>query len=939
MRKFILSLAALLIGATSVSAQGLQPIPTDKDLRVGKLENGMTYYIRHNEKPKGQASFYILHDVGAIQENDDQQGLAHFLEHMAFNGTKNLPGKTMINYLEKIGVMFGYNLNAGTSWDYTEYMVKDVPVAREGAVDTALTILHDWSHFIALEPSEIDSERGVIMEELRTRDGAQWRSTIAMLKALYKDTKYAERNLIGYLDGLKSFDHKALEEFYHTWYRPDYQSIYVIGDIDVDAVEAKIKTLMSDIPAADPDAPAKEVIMVPGNEEPIISIFSDPEMQNSSVRMFAKRDALPREINNTLQRSAINTVIAMAESMENARLQEMRMKPDAPFLSAYMGEGQVFVNPTLEATTFVAQTEDGKLLDGFRAIYTEMERMRRHGFTQAEFERAQTDLLRSAERQYANRNDVENDTYAERYIDAHRNNYAMPDAETEWQIDSMLISSLSVADVNSAYSSLTAPDKNLVIVLNSIAKEGVEIPTEEQIKAVIAEVSASEIEPYADDTVKEPLIPESVRLKGSKVKKTAYNESLGTTEWTLKNGITVVVKPTMLKADEVRLDVTAKGGLSTLTDEEYYTGDFLPIVAAMSGVGKFSANDLKKQLSGITASAGLSIDSYEHGIGAASSPKDIETMLQLVYLNFTSPRFDENDLNTMKKMYSSYFANIESNPDYIAQREYMKTLYGDNPRRQLTSRAQIEALQLDDMPAVYHKLYDNAKNFRFTFVGNVDLDELRPLVEKYIGSLPVKGAELDVVDDGVRAVKGVVTNDFKQEMQQPKVSVMLSYTGQIDYTPENRMAMTLLSQALDSRYLQSIREEKGGTYGVQVNASVEKDPIEAYDMLIKFDTNAKQADELIEIAIAELEKIAQEGPRADDIAKTKEFLVKNYNNTLEKNGGWINAIERWYDEGYDYKAEYLTTVEKVGAEQVKALAAKILADNNKNLVIMRPAQN
>ncbi len=301
MRKFILSLAALLIGATSVSAQGLQPIPTDKDLRVGKLENGMTYYIRHNEKPKGQASFYILHDVGAIQENDDQQGLAHFLEHMAFNGTKNLPGKTMINYLEKIGVMFGYNLNAGTSWDYTEYMVKDVPVAREGAVDTALTILHDWSHFIALEPSEIDSERGVIMEELRTRDGAQWRSTIAMLKALYKDTKYAERNLIGYLDGLKSFDHKALEEFYHTWYRPDYQSIYVIGDIDVDAVEAKIKTLMSDIPAADPDAPAKEVIMVPGNEEPIISIFSDPEMQNSSVRMFAKRDALPREINNTDQ--------------------------------------------------------------------------------------------------------------------------------------------------------------------------------------------------------------------------------------------------------------------------------------------------------------------------------------------------------------------------------------------------------------------------------------------------------------------------------------------------------------------------------------------------------------------------------------------------------------------------------------------------------------
>ncbi|MDE7129782.1 MAG: insulinase family protein, partial [Alistipes sp.] len=421
----------------------------------GKLDNGMTYYIRHNEKPKGQASFYILHDVGAIQENDDQQGLAHFLEHMAFNGTKNLPGKTMINYLEKIGVMFGYNLNAGTSWDYTEYMVKDVPV-REGTVDTALMILHDWSYFIALEPSEIDSERGVIMEELRTRDGAGWRSTIAMLKALYKDTRYAERNLIGYLDGLKSFDHSALESFYHTWYRPDYQSIYIIGDIDVDEIEAKIKTLMADIPAASADAPQKEVIIVPDNEEPIISIFADPEMQTSSVRMFAKRQALPKEINNTMQRSIIDLVLNFAMTMEDARLEEIRMKPDAPFISAGMGEGQVFVNPTLESTMFVAQTEDGKLADGFRAIYTEMERMRRHGFTQGEFERAKDNIMRAAERQYNNRNDVDNNAYADRYIDAHRNNYAMPDAETEWQIDSMLISSITVEAVNEAYASLTA---------------------------------------------------------------------------------------------------------------------------------------------------------------------------------------------------------------------------------------------------------------------------------------------------------------------------------------------------------------------------------------------------------------------------------------------------------------------------------------------------
>lgn len=937
MKRVLFFVAALLVGVSTVSAQGLVPIPTDENLRVGKLDNGMTYYIRHNEKPKGQASFFILHDVGAIQENDDQQGLAHFLEHMAFNGTKNLPGKTMINYLEKVGVMFGYNLNAGTSWDYTEYKIMDVPVAREGTIDTALMILHDWSYFIALQPEEIDSERGVIMEELRTLDNASWRSLIAMTKALYKGTRYENRNLIGYLDGLKSFDHAALEQFYHTWYRPDYQSIYIVGDVDVDQIESKIKTLMADIPAAPADAPQKEVIIVPDNEEPIISIFADPEMQSSSLRMFAKRQALPKEINNTMQRSVIDLVLNFAMTMEDARLEEIRMKPDAPFISAGMGEGQPFINPTLEATTFYVQTEDGKLADGFRAIYTEMERMRRHGFTQGEFERAKEDLMRSAERQYNNRNDVENTTYVKRYIDAHRNNYAMPDAETEWQLDSMLLSTITVEAVNEAYSSLTAPDKNLVIILNSPLKEGVEIPTEDQIKAIIAEVEASEIEPYADNTVKEPLIPEGTKLKGSAVKKTAFNESLGTTEWTLKNGIKVVFKPSDLKADEVRLDIVSKGGLSILTDEEYYTGDYLPVVASMSGVGKFSSNDLKKQLSGKSASVGLKADNYSHGMTGVGSPKDIETLLQLVYLNFTAPRFDEGDLNTMKKMYMSYFANLESNPDYIASREYMKTLYGDNPRRQVASAAQIEALELAAMPAVYAKLFGNAANFRFTIVGNVDAETLRPLVEKYIGSLPVKGAKLAVVDDGVRAVEGVVTNDFSTAMQQPKVSVYLSYTGETAYTPENRIAMLLLSQALNSRYLQSIREEKGGTYGVGVQGSVDEDPIENYELLIQFDTNAEMADELLEIAIAEIEKIAAEGPLAEDIAKTKEFLVKNYNNTLEKNAGWISAINRWYDEGYDFKADYLKTLESVDADAVKALAAKILNDNNKNLVIMRPA--
>lgn len=459
-------LVAAAFAMTSAMAQlnPMEPIPADKDVRTGKLENGMTYYIRHNEKPKGQADFHILHDVGAIQENDSQQGLAHFLEHMAFNGTKNLPGKQMIEYLEKIGVKFGANLNAGTSWDMTSYMMKDVPTSREGIIDSALLILHDWSHFIALQPEEIDSERGVIMEELRTRDGASWRSTMKMLQALGKGTKYEHRNLIGYLDGLKGFQHKELEDFYNTWYRPDYQAVVIVGDIDVDAVENKLKTLMSDIPAPAADAAQKEVITVPDNEEPIISIYTDPEMQGSRVQVFVKRPAVPEQYNNLVYGEMLDVVQAYMTTMENARLQEISMQPDAPFLGAGMNSGSIGVIPTLEATTFVAMTQDGKLAQGFEALYTEMEKVRRYGFTQGEFERAQNDLMRRAERSYTNRNDRRNAEFVQTYLDNYQQNTPMPDAETEWQLDSMLIKALNVEAVNAFAQQAIYPNNQVIVI-------------------------------------------------------------------------------------------------------------------------------------------------------------------------------------------------------------------------------------------------------------------------------------------------------------------------------------------------------------------------------------------------------------------------------------------------------------------------------------------
>uniref|UniRef100_UPI00405730F7 M16 family metallopeptidase n=1 Tax=Alistipes sp. TaxID=1872444 RepID=UPI00405730F7 len=937
MRKLFFAFVALMIGVTSIYAQDpMAPLPMDPAVRVGKLDNGLTYYIRHNEKPKGQASFYIYHDVGAVQEDDDQQGLAHFLEHMAFNGTKNLPGKQLIEKLETIGVQFGLNLNAFTSWDCTQYMVMDLPVSEEN-VDLALLILHDWSQFIALQPAEIDSERGVIKEELRTRDGAGLRAQNDMIKNLFKGSIYEHRNLIGYLEGLESFDHVALENFYHKWYRPEYQAIVIVGDIDVDQIESKIKALMADIPASPADAAQKEVVTVPATEEPIISIFSDPELTQSSVMMFARREALPKELKGTMVGYSTDLIYSFVMQMMSARFDEIAQKADAPILGGGMSEGGIGICPTMESTMFTATAHEGRIIDAFRTIYTEMERMRRFGFTAGEFERAQQEILRYAERQYTNRNDVDNDSYAQRYLNHYADGSSMMDAETEWQLDQMLINSVTVDDINAAYSQLVRPNENLVILARSPQKEGLVIPTEEEIKAVIAEVSAAELEAYADNTVKKPLIDPALKLKGSPVKATAENESLGFTEWTLKNGIKVVVRPSTLKADEVFVNATSKGGCSMLTDEEYYNGAFLGMVMGQSGISEFSANELNKQLAGKSAYASVGVDSYEHAVNAGGSPKDIETILQLVYLNFTAPRFDETDLQNMKNMYVPYFKNMESDPNYIVGREFQKTIYGDHARRQITSAAQIEAINIPALQTIHSKLFGYADDFRFVIAGNVDLETLKPLVEKYIGSLPTsKKVEYAVVDDGVRFAEGEVTNDFRTPMQQPKVSVRLVYSGDMEDNAKNRLIVDLLTRALDSRYMISIREEKGGTYGVSVQGGIDEHPVEKYMVAIVFDTNEQLADELIEICDKEIRKIAEEGPLADDVAKSKEFLQKNYANVLENNSGWMSAITRWYEEGYNYKEQYLGILESVTLDDVKAFAQQMLEDGNRTLVVMRP---
>ena len=939
MRKILFAVVALVVGITAAQAQinPQQPIPADKEIRQGVLPNGLTYYIRHNEKPKGMANFYIVHDVGAVQEADNQQGLAHFLEHMAFNGTKNYPKKTLIEYLEKIGVKFGANLNAFTSWDLTQYYMTDVPVARESVVDSTLLILHDWSHYISLLPEEIDAERGVISEELRGRDNASWRSSVKMLQAVGKGTIYAERNLIGYLDGLKSFTYDDLRQFYHKWYRPDYQTVVVVGDIDVDKVEQKIKSMMADIPAPAPDAAKKEVINIPQNDEPIVSINADPEMQQTNLMIFYKSQAIPKQYRGTVAAELAEYIKAYASIMVRERLNDISRKPDAPFLNAGVSiGGNMGICPTLDTSFGQVMTQDGKLLEGYKALLTEMERMRRYGFTEGEFERAKNVMLSRIESHYNSRGDREHEFYAERCIDNFRLGTAIPDAETEYQLDKQIVEMIPLEAVNQTVKQAYDPLKNCVIVVNSPKKDGVAVPTEAELVGALKAAVAADVKPFEDNVKKEPLISDESALKGSPVKKEKINEAIGTTEWTLKNGIQVVVKQTPYEADNIALTATSWGGLALMSDEEYYSAQMMSVVMNMSGISKFSATDLRKQLSGKQAAAAVSISQYKHGVSGSSTLKDVETMMQLFYLQFTAPRFEKDGYDTFMKRYHSILANQMSSPDFVFNKNVVSTLYGDNFRRQQLTPELLDKVKLEQMAAIHKRFYSNAADFRFTFVGNMSPEQLKPLVEKYIGSLPTAKSKAKMVDDNVRTVKGGVDSEFKVKMEQPKVSVFFAFVGDSKADIKDRMTMTYLTQALRNRYTQSIREEKGGTYGVSVSGGISTEPTGEYSVQMQFDTNEQMANELADIIVAEVKKIATEGPLAEDMDKTREFLLKDYKKSLEQNDWYWTVLNRYYDYKLDYAKDYEPMITAITSDDVKALAARMLEDKNMIKVVMRP---
>ena len=921
MKRLFIFIAAIFAAAM---AFGQTPLPNDPAVRTGKLENGMTYYIRHNDQPAQRAEFYLATDVGAFQEDDDQDGLAHFLEHMCFNGTKNFPGKSLLEWLQSIGSEFGRNINASTGFEQTQYMLNNIPVVRESILDSCLLVLHDYSHFVTNDPAEIDAERGVILEEKRTRNDASWRLFEKSLPYYYGDTPYARRTLIGGEEQLKTFKYESLTRFYETWCRPDLQAVIVVGDVDVDQVENKIKTIFADIPAAVNPQP-KVLHKIPDNVDPIIGILTDPEMTSSSIEVMWKSEPMPKELMNTDVAFMMDIIKTYIRLIMRERFTDITSQPDAPFLG-----GSFYISNlcnSCDATEGSVSFKEGDAINAFTAFMTELEKMKRFGFTDGEVQRAKDNIISSYERRVEAAPTRKNAEFVYPLLYNFYDNKPYMEPEMELQLAQMVCSQLNAALLSQVAAQLLT-DENMVILYNGPEKAGLTNPTEEEIKAVLAAVKNAEIAANVEENLNEPFI--SGDLKGSKVKKEGQT-IYGATEWTLKNGVKVVVLPTQYKQDQILFNLSMDGGMSLVSTEDKvsFEDNIWALFQSNAGISKFSGTQVPKMLAGKNLSVSPYIGGTKHGVSGSSTPKDFETALQIAYLYFADPRFDEKEYETGIQQIKAILPNIANNPQFIFQNEMNKILYGNNPRIVQLNDETLAKANLATIERVYRELFKDAAGATLNIVGNVNPAEIKPLVEKYIGSI-AKGKKADQVnkDNIISIIKGKVDETVKIAMETPKSTVLQVYTAYMPVDTKTEVALEVANYVLDMIYTKTIREDEGGTYGVGTAMVGQREPEERVVIQISFDTNPEQAPKLRELALKGLKELAENGPELEKFNMAIENFKKNIPETRLNNSYWMNNISEYLEHGYDYDAEYEAAVNSVTPEDVKAVLQAVLAQNN-----------
>lgn len=935
MRKFLLVAAALLSAfAFSAKAQ-MEQLPNDPAVRKGKLDNGMTYYIMKNSNPAGRAEFYLATNVGAIQETPDQDGLAHFLEHMCFNGTRNFPGKGILNYLQSIGASFGGNVNASTGVEQTTYMLTNIPLVRQSVIDTCILIIHDYSHFVTCDPAEIDAERGVIIEERRQRRTADWRMYEKTLPYYYGDSKYGSCTLIGSQENLENFKPESLTSFYRTWYRPDLQAIIIVGDVDPDYVEGKIKEIFADIPAP-VDPKPKDVIKIPGNKEPVIGIITDPEAVRTSVQVLWKGDAMPEEYNSTVVGEMSDLIKSVIGNVMAERFDDITAGADAPFLNASFGIGNMC--ETMEVVIGRVSAHEGDAVNAFKAYLTELEKMKKFGFSADEIKRAKDNILAYYESAAKKADTRKNAELVEPLLNNFFDNYSYMTPETEYEVVKQIFSMLPDQAINQTLASVI-PDSNMVVIYNGPEKEGLAVPTADDFKTALKEVMESEIKPNEAETIDSELLDPS-SLKGSAVKSVSEG-AYGSEVWTLKNGMKVVVRPSDIEKNKVIFTLMKQGGKSLIPTEDLYSfeDNIWGAYLNNSGVSKFSSTVLAKMLAGKNVTSSPYISSLRHGISGTSATQDIETALQLVYLQFTDPRFDKNEYEQGLKQLNAILPNYVKRPDYRFTCEYTDLLFGKNPRiiildESLPAKASLSVIEKD-----YRMLFNDAAGAVFTICGDFDPDTVRPLVEKYLGSIKKGKKALKWTDPHVEVLPGKETRDFKVDMQTPKVTVLEVFTADMGkYSVKDEVALSAATYILDMRYTKSLREDEGGTYGAQTYGVIDIFPKAEAMLQVYFDTKPAAADKLVRLSLDGLESLAADGPSAEEFDMAQKNLKKKLPESRISNNYWLSSLRFEELYGIDYDKEYEDAVNSITAEDVKNVLARILASGNARTAIMRPGE-
>ena len=931
MKRIFFFIAAIFAATV---AFGQSPLPNDPAVRVGELENGLKYYIRHNDQPAQRAEFWIATDAGAHQEEDHQDGLAHFFEHMCFNGTKNFPGKSMLDYLQSIGAEFGRNINASTGFEVTQYMLNNIPVVRESIIDSCLLVLHDWSGYVTCAPEEIDNERGVIIEEKRSRDAANWRMYMAARPYIYGDLPYAKRTLIGSYEQLANFEHQSLIDFHQKWYRPDNQAVIVVGDIDVDAVEAKIKALFSEIPV--PAVPVeKPVVKIADNAEPVIGVITDPEAQYSYVELMWKSEPLPKQFNNTDVAFMTEIIKSYVQQIMSERFSDIAADPASPFIQA----GLYFypICNECDATRGQVLFREGNMGEALKAFMIEVEKMRRFGFNDGEVQRATDNILKHYEDAVEAAATRKNGDLVGPLLNNFYKNESYLEPEFALQLAQGLCAQFNAQVLNQIVSQMI-PENNLVVLYNGPSKEGSVIPTEQEIRDVLAAAKAAEIQANVEETVNEPFI--SKDLKGSKVKKTVETV-YGATEWTLKNGVKVVVLPTELKKDQVMFDIKMKGGKTLIATEDLpsFADDIWGLYLQNTGISKFAGKTVPKMLAGKSLSVNPYIGGSRHGVSGSSTPKDLETALQIAYLYFTEPRFDNDEYMTGINQINALMPNLKSNPDFQFSIAMDEILYGHNPRVVNLTEETLAKANLATIERVYRELFKDAAGAVVTIVGNVDLETLKPMVEKYIGSLPKGKKATDVNQENlITFAKGEVDEVVKLKMQAPKSTVVQLYTAYAPVTTKKSVALDAANYVIDMVYTKTIREDEGGTYGVGTSMLAQRSPMERLITQIYFNTNPESVEKLAVLAAKGLKELAENGPSQEQFNMAIENFKKNLPESRINNGYWMNCLQTWNEHGINYDVEYEEAINTLTPEDVKAVLQELLSQGNVIKIASFPAE-